>query len=154
MSTLEIIVALLRGAHVAALLSLFGTLVFLTLVVPSAMAEATVEAPHLRRRLLRLARISAALALIIGVAWLTVESAVIAGTESIAMTLHAVPVVAFRTQFGQWLLARGVLLLVVLFTLGSARVRSSIAAVSAAIAPGPADALADAGALGGNSATL
>jgi hypothetical protein len=40
MSTLEIVVALLRGAHVAALVSLFGTLVLLTLVVPSAMAEA------------------------------------------------------------------------------------------------------------------
>ena len=73
MSALEIVVALLRGAHVAGLVSLFGTLVFLTLVVPSAMTEAAIEAPDLRRRLLRLARTSAAFALIIGVAWLAVE---------------------------------------------------------------------------------
>ena len=40
MSGLEIIVASLRGTHVAALVSLFGTLVFLTLVAPAAMTEA------------------------------------------------------------------------------------------------------------------
>jgi len=39
MSTLEIVVALLRGAHMAALVSLFGTLVFLTLVAPAAMQK-------------------------------------------------------------------------------------------------------------------
>ena len=97
MSAPEIVVAFLRGTHVATLLSLFGTLVFLTLVVPSAMAEAAVEAPHLRRLLLNLARISAAFALIIGMAWLVLESAVIAGAGSVATTLHAVPVVALRT---------------------------------------------------------
>jgi hypothetical protein len=43
MSTLEIVVALLRGAHMAALVSLFGTLVFLTLVAPAAMAEAAMH---------------------------------------------------------------------------------------------------------------
>ena len=48
MSTLEITVALLRGAHMAALVSLFGTLVFLTLVAPAAMAEAAKDAPRLR----------------------------------------------------------------------------------------------------------
>ena len=114
MSTLEIVVALLRGAHIAALVSLFGTLVFLTLVAPAAVAEAARDAPRLRRRLLRVARISAALALIVGIAWIAVESAVIAGADSVAMTLQALPVVALRTQFGQWLLVRGVLLLAVL----------------------------------------
>ena len=145
--------ALLRGTHVAALVSLFGTLVFLTLVVPSAMTEATVEAPHLRRRLLRLARISAAFALIIGIAWLVVESAVIAGADSVAMTLHAVPVVALQTQFGQWLLVRGVLLLVVLPLLGPWRVGNAIAAVLAAIALAVQPMLGHAGALGGSLGT-
>jgi hypothetical protein len=98
MSTLEIVVALLRGTHVAALVSLFGTLVFLTLVTPAAVAEATQDAPRLRRRLLRVARISAAVALTIGIAWIAVESAVIAGAGSVMMTLHALPVVALRTQ--------------------------------------------------------
>ena len=47
-------------------------------------------------------------ALIVGIAWMAVESAVIAGADSVAMTLQALPVVALRTQFGQWLLVRGV----------------------------------------------
>ena len=153
MSTLEIIVALLRGTHVATLVSLFGTLVFLTLVVPSAVTEAPVEAPHLRRRLLRLARISAASALAIGIAWLVVESAAIAGAGSAAMTLHAVPVVALRTQFGQWLLARGVLLLVVLPLLGRWRGGNAIAAGLAAIALAVQPMLGHAGALGGSLGT-
>ena len=153
MSTLEIVVALLRGTHVAALVSLFGTLVFLTLVVPSAMTEATAEAPHLRRRLLRLAGISGASALIIGVVWLVVESAVIAGAGGVAMTLHAVPVVALRTQFGQWLLVRGVVLLVVLPLLGPWRAGTAIAMVLAAFALAVQPILGHAGALGGSIGT-
>jgi putative copper export protein/mono/diheme cytochrome c family protein len=150
MSTLEIAVALLRGTHVAALVSLFGTLVFLTLVVPSAMTEAAGEAPNLRRKLLRLARISTVFALIIGMAWLAVESAVIAGADSAAMTLHAVPVVALRTQFGQWLLVRGVLLLVMLTLLGRWRAGTAIAAVLGATALAVQPMLGHAGALGGS----
>ena len=153
MNTLAIIGALLRGAHVAALVSLFGTLVFVTLVVSSTMAEATIEAPHLRRRLLRIARISAACALIIGIAWIALESAVITGADSLAMTLHALPVVALRTQFGQWLLVRGVLLLVVLPLLGSWRVGNAIAAVLAAVAVAVQPMLGHAGALGGSLGT-
>ena len=153
MSTLEIVVALLRGAHVAALVSLFGTLVFLTLVAPAAMAEAAEDAPRLRRRLLRVARISAALALIVGIAWLAVESAVIAGAGSIAMTLQALPVVALRTQFGQWLLVRGVLLLAALPLLRPWRAGNAVAAVLAAMALALQPMLGHAGALGGSLGT-
>src|SRR5271166_4454047 len=150
MSTLEIVVALLRGAHVAALVSLFGTLVFLTLVAPAAVAEATKDAPRLRRRLLRVARISAVLALVIGIAWLAVESAVIAGAGSVATTLHALPVVALRTQFGQWLLVRGLLLLAILPLLKHWRAGNAIATVLAAIALALQPMLGHAGALGGS----
>ncbi|HME27054.1 MAG TPA: CopD family protein [Acetobacteraceae bacterium] len=153
MSTLEIVVALLRGAHVAALVSLFGTLVFLTLVAPAAVAEATKDAPRLRRRLLRVARISAVLALVIGIAWLAVESAVIAGAGSVATTLHALPVVALRTQFGQWLLVRGVLLLTVLPLLRPWRAGNAVATVLAAIALTVQPMLGHAGALGGSVGT-
>ena len=62
MNSLEITVALLRGAHTTALVSLLGTLVFLTLVAPAALAEATKDAPRLRRWLLRVARITSAAA--------------------------------------------------------------------------------------------
>ena len=153
MSTLEIVVALLRGAHMAALVSLFGTLVFLTLVAPAAVAEAAKDAPRLRRRLLRVARISAALALIVGIAWIAVESAVIAGADSVAMTLQALPVVALRTQFGQWLLVRGVLLLAVLPLLRPWRAGNAVAAVLAAMALALQPMLGHAGALGGSLGT-
>ena len=153
MSTLEIVVALLRGAHVAALVSLFGTLVFLTLVAPAAVAEAAKDAPRLRRRLLRVARISAAFALIVGIAWMAVESAVIAGAGSVAMTLQALPVVALRTQFGQWLLVRGVLLLAALPLLRPWRAGNAVAAVLAAMALALQPMLGHAGALGGSLGT-
>jgi len=153
MSTLEIVVALLRGAHMAALVSLFGTLVFLTLVAPAAVAEAAKEAPHLQRQLLRVARISAVLALIVGIAWIAVESAVIAGAGSVAMTLQALPVVALRTQFGQWLLVRGVLLLAVTPLLRPRRAGNAGAAVLAAMALALQPMLGHAGALGGSLGT-
>jgi putative copper resistance protein D len=114
MSSMEIIVASLRGTHVAALVSLFGTLVFLTLVGRAAMAEAPGDAPLLRQRLLLLARCSAACALVIGMVWLVVETVIIAGADDIATTLQALPVVALQTDFGRWLLLRDVLLLLVL----------------------------------------
>ena len=145
--------ALLRGAHIAALVSLFGTLVFLTLVAPAAVAEAAEDAPRLRRRLLRVARISAAFALIVGIAWIAVESAVIAGAGSVAMTLQALPVVALRTQFGQWLLVRGVLLLAVLPLLRPWRAGNAVAAVLAAMALALQPMLGHAGALGGSLGT-
>ena len=153
MSTLEIVVALLRGVHMAALVSLFGTLVFLTLVAPSAVAEAPKDAPRLQRRLLRVARISAALALIIGVAWIAVESAVIAGAGSVVMTLQALPVVALRTQFGQWLLCAARSLLAALPLLRPWRAGNAGTAVLAAIALAPQPILGHAGALGGSLGT-
>ena len=84
MNILEIVVASVRGAQVAALVSLFGTLVFLTLVVPSAMTEASKDAPYLRAPVAASQRASApySRALIIGIAWLAVETAVIAGADS------------------------------------------------------------------------
>ncbi len=151
MSSLEIVVALLRGIHVAALVSLFGTLVFLVLVAPSAMSECSIEAPILRRRLLRLASVSAAAALIVGVAWLVLESAVIAGTDDVATTLHAVTVVAWRTQFGQCLLVRGVLLLLVLPLLRPWRVGNACAVVVSGLALAVQPMLGHAGAIGGST---
>ncbi len=149
MSTLEIFVALLRGAHVAALVSLFGTLLFLVVVAPPAMAEAVTAAARLRLVLLRLARISAACALIVGLAWLTLESAVIAGADSASMTLHVLPVVALQTQFGQWLTVRLGLLLVVFSLLCAAPLATVAATVLAAAALAIQPMLGHAGAIGG-----
>ena len=154
MSTLEIVVALLRGAHVVALVSLFGTLVFITLVLPAAiMEERTIDAPRLRQRLLHVARFSTASALIIGMVWLVVETVVIAGTDSVALTLHALPVVALHTQFGRWLLLRCIVLLVVLPLLRPWRMGIITAVVMAAIALAVQPMLGHVGAVGGGAGT-
>src|SRR4051794_6003132 len=107
----EVVAALLRSLHLAALVSLFGTLLFVAAAMPDANAEGAMRT---RRLLLRLARASAACALLGGIAWLLAETAVIAGTRGVAMTLHALPVVALKTQFGQWVLLRLALLMAVL----------------------------------------
>lgn len=142
MSAFAFFVALLRGAHVAALVSLFGTLVFLQVAAP---AEPAAEAARLRAILLRLATISTATALVIGLAWLMTESAVIAGGDGVATALHALPVVTLHTQFGHWLLLRFILLLVVLPFL---RISAAAAAIGAALALQPM--LGHAGAIGGS----
>jgi putative copper export protein/mono/diheme cytochrome c family protein len=106
--------AALRGVHVAALLSLFGSLVFGALVAPAAVAAAPAVGPAVRTRLRRIAVVSALLALMLGVAWLVLQAAVIAGADSVGDTVSAVPVVAADTRFGRLVLVRlGVLLAVV-----------------------------------------
>jgi copper resistance protein D len=152
---MEFIAAILRGVHVAMLVSLFGTLMFLTIVAPPAVREGPEDAPRLWRSLLRLARFSAVLALIIGVAWLATETTVIVGADGVRMTLHALPVVALRTQFGEWLLLRLALVLVVLLILGSRYVSAVIGALLAAAALAIQPMLGHAGAIGGSvGATL
>jgi putative copper export protein/mono/diheme cytochrome c family protein len=151
MTTTETVIATLRGAHVAALVSLFGTLVFLTLVARAAMAEAPDEAPRLRRLLLRLAAASAGCALVAGAAWLVVETVIIAGTDDVSTTFQALPVVAWQTQFGQWSLLRGALLLAVLPLLRPRRGAATVAAVLAGIALVMQPLLGHAGAIGGNA---
>jgi putative copper export protein/mono/diheme cytochrome c family protein len=149
MSTSEILVALLRGTHVAALVSLFGTLVFLMFVAPVAMAEAAEGAPCLRQSLLRLARASTTCALIIAIGWLLVETAVMAGADSVVTTLQALPVVACQTQFGRWLLLRCAPLLVMLPMLRPWRTGLTLAVFLAGLALAVQPMLGHAGAIGG-----
>ena len=107
------------------------------------------------RPLLRLARFSAVFALIIGIAWLATETTVIAGADGVKMTLHAVPVVALRTQFGEWLLLRLALILVALLILRSGYVSAVIGTLLAAAALAVQPMLGHAGAIGGSvGATL
>jgi hypothetical protein len=109
MSDIEIAAAVLRSVHVAALASLFGTLLFMAVALPVGSGTAQV-----RRSMRRLVLISGLAGLIAGLAWLTVQSAAIAGADSVAMALHVVPTVALRTQFGHWMLLRLFLLVVAL----------------------------------------
>lgn len=136
---------LVRGVHVAALLSLFGTLIFVAV-----MAEGLRDAARLRGILHRLIRVSAACALLAGVAWLAMESAVIAGADNVSTTMQALPVVALRTQYGQWFVLRCVLLIVLLVMPLSRRVGFVAAILLAGIALAVQPLLGHAGAMGGN----
>ncbi len=107
----QIILALLRGCHLLALASLFGTLVSLALVAPAGLREAGAAAAAARHRLVRLARWSDGVALLIGVGWFVLQSATIAGATTIGGTLAALVTVARSTQFGHLVLLRFVLLL-------------------------------------------
>ena len=118
MGTQAIVLASLRGAHLLVLASLVGTLVSLTLVAPAGLREAGAAGASARRTLVGLARCSDALALLIGLAWLYVESATIAGTVTIGDTLAAIMTVGRDTQFGHVVLLRFVLLLSALPLLG------------------------------------
>jgi len=141
----EIVVALLRAAHVAAVLSAFGTLVFLAFVAPDAARGAT----GLTRALLRLVLISVACALLAGLAWLVADSALIAGADDLATTLSAVPVVAAQTQYGRWFLLRCGLLVLVPFAtrLGRPGLAAAVLLSGGSLAIQPM--MAHAGAIGG-----
>ena len=108
MNNQPLLLALLRGLHVAGVLSLFGTLVYAAWVLP---AEA--RAP-LRRRLNAWAIAGVAVALAAGCGWLVLQSAAMAGAESWADTAAAVPAVAADTGFGHAMLLRAALLLLAL----------------------------------------
>lgn len=117
---------LLRGAHVAGLLSLFGTLVFMAVLLP---AEAD---RRLQARLLRFATGSAGGALALGIAWFLGEAAAVAGASGVAGAIRNVPALVAYLLFGQLLLGRLVLLalalgLLVLRMRGAALLLSAIA---------------------------
>jgi hypothetical protein len=110
MDGMDIAPAMLRGMHVAALTSLFGTLVFSAVVLRFPCGA---EWPRVvRRRLASLVWISLLLALVLGVAWFVTRAAAIAGTSTLGGTLAAVPLVGLKTQFGRLVLVRILLLLV------------------------------------------
>jgi putative copper export protein/mono/diheme cytochrome c family protein len=140
MMATAIIVTVLRGVHITALVSLFGTLLFITVLVDDV---------RLRRVLRRVARISAVCALLAGLAWLVVETSVIAGADSVATTLRAVPVVAFQTHYGRWFVGRCVLLAVVVWLPFGQRAALVIALALAGVALAMQPLLGHAGAIGG-----
>ncbi|MDR3537352.1 MAG: CopD family protein [Acetobacteraceae bacterium] len=131
MLPVEIVLAGLRGLHLATLLSLFGTLVFVAAVAPPALAMAPDAGARLRRGLRRLGHWSVTLALVFGAAWFVVQAAAIGGTEGVGNTLAVLPVVALHTRFGQVVLLRAALLLVVVPLIGRAdRVAAGLAGLA------------------------
>lgn len=118
MDSSALFLALLRGAHVAAVLSLFGTVVFGLAIAPAARAGGSQAAVATDRHLAHLARISAGLALLLGAAWFAAETAAIGGVRSLPAVVALLPAVALHTQLGHWLAARLALLLAVLLLPG------------------------------------
>ena len=94
--------ALLRGLHAAALLSVFGTLVFAELIGPASM----------RVRLSHHARIGAIAALVSGLGWFVVQASVFADSWDLAA---AVPATLLDTRFGHVLGTRLLLLAAIPF---------------------------------------
>ncbi|MEA2737466.1 MAG: hypothetical protein QOH05_773, partial [Acetobacteraceae bacterium] len=102
MISLGTAMALVRGLHLAATLSLLGTAGFVAWMLPAAGIV-----PDLARRgLIRLWWISGLVALMAGLGWFTVQSAMIAGAGSWSDLAAALPVVAGHTRFGNILMVR------------------------------------------------
>jgi len=152
--TRTVIGALLRGSHLLALASLFGTLLSLLLVAPAGLRAALAEGPAARHRLVRLAKCSAGLAVLLGIGWMFLEAAAIAGTASLSGTVAVLGKVMHGTRFGQLMLVRLALLALALPFLGGRNARLTIGLLLAGTALGMQGLLGHAGASGGSLATV
>lgn len=143
------ILVLLRGFHLTALLSLFGTLVSLALVAPAGLRLAGTAAVAARARLVLLAKWSGALALLIGAGWMVSQTAIIAGVTSIIGSLAALGAVLPHTQFGHLVLVRFALLIVAFPLLSGRHWRLVMALVLVGAALAIQGGMGHAGAAGG-----
>ncbi len=131
--------ALLRGLHLVALLSAFGTLVFAEMVAP----------PALRDRLMRHARVGSAAALVLGAAWFVVQATVFADSWDL---ITAVPATLLYTRFGR-ILGLRLLLIAALPVLPLLRASGRrLAPIVAGIALATQGMIGHAGAADGNAA--
>jgi hypothetical protein len=94
----ELAVAFIRGLFVAALFSIFGASLF----------RPTTE---IDRHCLLIARWSTLIAALVMLAWLALESAMIADAETVEQALAAIPSVIWNTSFGHILAAQTLALL-------------------------------------------
>src|SRR3954469_9307003 len=108
MSDLVTLMALLRGLHLATMVSLLGTTAFTVWMLP-AVAEPPAA---LRRRLYRLCQVSGSVAILAGAAWFVLQTAAMADVGSWPALLDAFPLVALHTRYGTIMLARLLLVLV------------------------------------------
>src|SRR5690349_14035648 len=125
MSGLASLMALLRGLHLAAMLSLLGATAFLIWLLPTVEAS---PAP-LRRQLHRLCRLSGGIAILAGVAWFVVQTAAIADADSGSALLNALPLVAAHTHYGRIMLVRLLLLVLVTACLAQRETRRGLSLI-------------------------
>jgi putative copper export protein len=117
--------ALLRGLHLAAMLSLLGTAGFIAWMLPAALSAPALSAPAssmpdwsvpdaLRRQLARSVWVSLVVALLAGCGWFVLQSAAIADADTLSDLLDTLPVVAEHTRYGTIVMLRLGLLLAAL----------------------------------------
>jgi len=139
------LLALLRGLHLAATLSLLGVVGFIAWVLPAAAADGSgMHAP-----LIRLWQISGVAALLTALAWFGLQSANIAGATDLHEVVTALPVVAEHTRYGGLMMVRVGLLLVATLLAGASRLRLYPALLLVAVALGLQGMIGHAGAIGG-----
>lgn len=126
---------LARGLHLAAVLSLFGTVLLIVAVARPASAGADPgSVAALGRRLRRLVWGSLLVAFVTALVWLLLQAADMADTRRPAAILAAAPVVLFDTRFGKALLLRLALLLLAAGLAARGRGRPGLALAPAAVA--------------------
>jgi putative copper export protein/mono/diheme cytochrome c family protein len=146
MITLATMMAVARGLHLAATLSLLGTVGFIAWMLPAA----GMVPDRLRRGLGRLWRVSGLVALLAGGAWFILQSAAIADADSLSDLADAIPVVAAHTRYGNTLLLRlGLLAAATLLSLAGGRVLLYPTLLLAVIALGLQGVIGHAGATAG-----
>ena len=126
-----------RGVHVAASLSVFGTITGRALVVPRSPArEGSRSDPAIAQALVRLVRVSLVVAAAAGLVWLLAEAAYIADPHRLGAGIALLGPVLGDTNFGRLLLVRLALLALsaILFGDGRRRGRAWAATVPAAVA--------------------
>jgi putative copper export protein len=107
MDASTILVALLHGFYLAALFSGFGTMLFLLGVArPALQLMPDLERGEAFRAGLILARVSLLMSILLGIAWLGSETAVLAGANGPRQTIGALPLVIRQTEFGHLLVTQ------------------------------------------------
>ncbi len=143
----DTLLALLRGLHLAATLSLLGVVGFIAWLLPAAAADGREMLPTL----IRLWRVSGLFALLLLIAWFVLQAAIIAGASDLHQVVRALPLVAEHTRYGGAMVARAGLLLLATLLAGKSRLRIYLAIVLAAVALGLEGLIGHAGAMGGRT---
>jgi copper resistance protein D len=93
-----------RGLFVACALSGFGAALFALTMPIARHVDARLHA-SIERQVRKIISLSLAAALVVGYAWLPLETHAVASTTNLAQTVTAIPTVLFDTRFGQVLAA-------------------------------------------------
>jgi len=103
--------AIERGLHLAASFSVFGAILFRTVLAHPVVEHLSAEAAERFDSACRgLVWFSAEVALFAAAAWLLMQGAYMSQSDTVGGTFEAIPIVLFGTSFGQLLLFRLLLL--------------------------------------------